>query len=71
MCRLLADFLRETLRLGDKDQIRSPRKLALAIAFLASEQVRLGQRLTVARETGREQLRAWCRRCAAPLVENP
>ena len=51
MCLLLADFLRETLRLGGNDQIPLSEELALADRFLAIEQVRLGQRLTVARET--------------------
>ena len=51
MCLLLADFLRETLRLGGNDQIPLSEELALADRFLAIEQVRLGRRLTVARET--------------------
>jgi LytS/YehU family sensor histidine kinase len=51
MCLLLADFLRETLRLGGNDQIPLSEELALADRFLAIEQVRLGQRLVVARET--------------------
>ncbi len=51
MCLLLADFLRETLRLGGNDQITLSEELALADRFLAIEQVRLGQRLNVARET--------------------
>src|SRR5687767_7574416 len=51
MCLLLADFLRETLRLGGNEQIPLAEELALADRFLAIEQVRLGQRLTVARET--------------------
>ena len=51
MCLLLADFLRETLRLGGNDQIPLSEELALADRFLAIEQVRLGQRLNVTRET--------------------
>ena len=51
MCLLLADFLRETLRLGGNDQIPLAEELALADRFLAIEQVRLGSRLTIARET--------------------
>lgn len=51
MCLLLADFLRETLRLGGNEQIPLAQELALADRFLAIEQVRLGQRLNVARET--------------------
>ena len=51
MCLLLADFLRETLRLGGSEQIPLAEELALADRYLAIEQVRLGQRLTVARNT--------------------
>ena len=50
MCLLLADFLRETLRLGGNQQIPLAEELALADRFLAIEQVRLGSRLTIARE---------------------
>ena len=51
MCLLLADFLRETLRLGGNEQIPLSEELALADRFLAIEQVRLGPRLHVDRET--------------------
>jgi hypothetical protein len=51
MCLLLADFLRETLRLGGNEQIPLSEELALADRFLAIEQVRLGARLHVDRET--------------------
>jgi two-component system, LytTR family, sensor histidine kinase AlgZ len=51
MCLLLADFLRETLRLGSNSRITLFDELALAERFLAIEQVRLGPRLQVARET--------------------
>jgi two-component system sensor histidine kinase AlgZ len=51
MCLLLADFLRETLRLGSSARITLGSELALAERFLAIEQVRLGSRLQVARET--------------------
>ena len=51
MCLLLADFLRETLRLGGNDQIPLAEELALADRFLAIEQVRLGDRLRITRET--------------------
>jgi hypothetical protein len=51
MCLLLADFLRETLRLGGNDQIPLSEELALADRFLAIEQVRLGDRLRITRET--------------------
>jgi hypothetical protein len=51
MCLLLADFLRETLRLGSNNRITLADELALAERFLAIEQVRLGSRLQVARDT--------------------
>jgi hypothetical protein len=51
MCLLLADFLRETLRLGSNSRITLADELALAERFLAIEQVRLGPRLQVARDT--------------------
>jgi LytS/YehU family sensor histidine kinase len=51
MCLLLADFLRETLRLGSSARITLGSELALAERFLAIEQVRLGPRLQVTRET--------------------
>jgi hypothetical protein len=51
MCLLLADFLRETLRLGSNSRITLADELALAERFLAIEQVRLGARLSVARDT--------------------
>ena len=47
MCLLLADFLRDTLRLGTSARIRLSEELALAQRFLAIEQVRLGSRLQV------------------------
>ena len=71
MCLLLADFLRETLRLGGNDQIPLSEELALADRFLAIEQVRLGQRLNIERET--DPAAATCLvppLLLQPLVEN-
>ena len=51
MCLLLADFLRETLRLGSSSRISFADEWSLAERFLAIEQVRLGSRLNVMRET--------------------
>jgi hypothetical protein len=71
MCLLLADFLRETLRLGSNEQIPLAEELALADRFLAIEQVRLGSRLHVSRETDPEA--AACLvppLLLQPLVEN-
>ena len=64
MCLLLADFLRETLRLGGNDQIPLSEELALADRFLAIEQVRLGAPpdASPARPIPARR-RAWCRRC--------
>jgi LytS/YehU family sensor histidine kinase len=67
MCILLADFLRETLRLGATSRIRLADEFALADRFLAIEQVRLGQRLQVTRETDEEA--ADC--LVPPLVLQP
>jgi hypothetical protein len=47
MCLLLADFLRDTLRLGATDRIPLAAEIALADRFLAIEQIRLGSRLQV------------------------
>jgi hypothetical protein len=47
MCLLLADFLRETLRLGSNHRIPLADEITLAERFLAIEQIRLGARLRV------------------------
>jgi hypothetical protein len=52
MCLLLADFLRDTLRLGSNTRISLGDEIALAERFLAIERVRLGARLQVATNTG-------------------
>jgi two-component system sensor histidine kinase AlgZ len=51
MCLLLADFLRDTLRLGSSNRISFADEWSLAERFLAIEQVRLGSRLTIARDS--------------------
>jgi two-component system sensor histidine kinase AlgZ len=71
MCLLLADFLRETLRLGSSSRISFADEWSLAERFLAIEQVRLGSRLNVLRDTD-----AHAAECPVPplvlqpLVEN-
>jgi two-component system sensor histidine kinase AlgZ len=50
MCLLLADFLRDTLRLGSNTSISLGDEFALVERFLAIEQVRLGPRLHVTRD---------------------
>jgi two-component system, LytTR family, sensor histidine kinase AlgZ len=47
MCLLLADFLRNTLRLGAVRRIPLHEELAVVRSYLAIEQVRLGARLSV------------------------
>ena len=51
MCLLLADFLRDTLRLGSSSRIPFADEWSLAERFLAIEQVRLGSRLQIARDS--------------------
>ncbi len=71
MCIRLADFLRNTLRLGEKELIPFAEELLLVNTYLAVEQVRFGARLRVERN-----IDSGCDRCAVPplllqpLVEN-
>jgi hypothetical protein len=71
MCVLLADFLRDTLRLGASARIPLGDELGLADRFLEIERVRLGPRLQVARDT--DPAAATCLvppLLLQPLVEN-
>ena len=71
MCLLLADFLRETLRLGGNEQIPLSEELALADRYLAIEQVRLGARLNVARDADASAINCLVPPLLLqPLVEN-
>jgi hypothetical protein len=71
MCLLLADFLRDTLRLGANARITLADEMALTERFLAIERVRLGSRLQIETATARD-----ARDCLVPplvlqpLVEN-
>ena len=71
MCLLLADFLRMTLRLGERAQIPFSQEMELLEKFLAIEKVRFGTRLTM--EVAVEEQ---AKRCLVPtlllqpLVEN-
>jgi two-component system, LytTR family, sensor histidine kinase AlgZ len=71
MCVALAQFLRESLRVGGCSDIPLAEELALAGSYLAIEQVRFGSRLRV-----EEQVEDACRHCSVPplilqpLVEN-
>ncbi|HTX40125.1 MAG TPA: histidine kinase [Bryobacteraceae bacterium] len=71
MCIRLADFLRNSLRLGECETIPLKEELALARNYLEVEQVRFGSRLTV-----EERIEPGCEDCGVPalllqpLVEN-
>jgi len=71
MCVKLSDFLRTTLKLGEKQRITLADELALARAYLEVEQVRFGARLRVEFAADTE-----CNNCVVPslvlqpLVEN-
>jgi two-component system, LytTR family, sensor histidine kinase AlgZ len=71
MCLRLAEFLRASLGLKDRESIPLSEELALARSYLEVEQVRFGARLEV-----NEEVEGACERCAVPpmilqpLVEN-
>jgi LytS/YehU family sensor histidine kinase len=71
MCIRLSDFLRNSLRLGERITIPFSEELALARTYLEVEQVRFGQRLRVAQD-----VEEGCGDCdvppllVQPLVEN-
>ncbi len=71
MCIKLSDFLRTTLKLGEKQRITLADELALAKAYLEVEQVRFGARLRVEIDADAD-----CGHCVVPslllqpLVEN-
>jgi two-component system, LytTR family, sensor histidine kinase AlgZ len=47
MCVLLADFLRDSVRFGGRDQITLEQEFSLLRQYLGIEQIRFGSRLTV------------------------
>jgi two-component system, LytTR family, sensor histidine kinase AlgZ len=71
MCIRLADFLRSSLGLGERETIPLREELELARSYLGVEQVRFGARLRV-----EEEVEAECLECGIPplllqpLVEN-
>src|SRR6185312_17091715 len=71
MCVSLADFLRASLRLGERDTVPFSEEMALTDMYLGVEQARFGDRLRVARDIDPE-----CNGCEVPalliqpLVEN-
>ncbi len=71
MCVGLSDFLRNSLRMGEREAVPLSEELALAHSYLAVEQVRFGSRLRVEQEIDPD-----CETCLVPplllqpLVEN-
>ena len=71
MCILLADFLRNSLKLGNLPDIPLREELALAASYLEVERVRFGDRLRF-----EEQIEPLCESCQVapllllPLIEN-
>src|SRR5262249_6697672 len=71
MCLLIADFLRDTLRLGSAQRLTVQDEFAVLKRYLDIEQVRLGDRLAVSfdcdAESSRQEIPAML---LQPLVEN-
>jgi two-component system, LytTR family, sensor histidine kinase AlgZ len=71
MCIRLADFLRSTLGLGERESVAWSEELKLAEAYLDVEQIRFGPRLQVEMHVDED-----CRKCLVPplmlqpLIEN-
>jgi len=71
MCVRLSDFLRNSLRMGERDAVPLSEELALAHAYLGVEQVRFGDRLRIEQE-----IAPGCEACLVPplllqpLIEN-
>jgi hypothetical protein len=63
MCIRLADFLRSSLGLGERDSVALREELALARSYLEVEQVRFGARLQVS-----EDIEDSCQDCAVPVL---
>ncbi len=71
MCVRLADFLRRSLKTGDRSSISLAEEMALVGSYLDIERVRFGDRLTVERAV--DEAAAGCRvppLILQPLVEN-
>ena len=71
MCVALADFLRQSLRVGAVERLPLAKELALAKSYLAVEQVRFGDRLRV--ELSQDEKSLECEvppLILQPLVEN-
>jgi hypothetical protein len=63
MCIRLADFLRSSLGLGERDSVALREELALARSYLEVEQVRFGARLQFS-----EDIEDSCQDCAVPVL---
>jgi len=63
MCLLLADFLRLTLGMGEKNVIRLSEELDLLEKFMAIEKVRFGERLQM-----EERIQEDAKRCQIPAL---
>jgi two-component system sensor histidine kinase AlgZ len=71
MCLLLAEFLRDTLRLGATNRISLQEELNIARRYLAIEQVRLGSRLAIECKASEQALATLIPPLILqPLVEN-
>jgi len=71
MCLLLADFLRDTLRLGATERISVREEVSVAQRYLAIEQVRLGSRLAASCTVSEEaQIARVPALILQPLIEN-
>jgi hypothetical protein len=63
MCIRLADFLRSSLGLGERESVALREELALARSYLEVEQVRFGARLQFS-----EDIEDSCQDCAVPVL---
>jgi two-component system, LytTR family, sensor histidine kinase AlgZ len=63
MCVRLSDFLRSSLRVGERECVPLSEELSLAHNYLGVEQVRFGGRLRVEQQIAPECEAGWCRRC--------
>ena len=71
MCVLLADFLRDSVRFGGRDQITLGQEFSLVRQYLGIEQIRFGTRLTVREDLSPELESALVPPLLLqPLVEN-
>ncbi len=70
MCVLLSDFLRKSLKLGERPSVTLAEEFDLLRAYLAIERIRFGDRLQVRWEIGAEQAAPLPPLLLQPLVEN-